>query len=107
MWWAIEYVLRIYLRGREIVVLGDGYNALKWRMEFQHKASHSLTLQTQRVDKHYIVICEDEYQSHDDELKAMGFVGIEDYYDWTKFNRTNGHLPIDVEYNGIKFGRVA
>jgi aminocyclitol acetyltransferase len=112
MWWAIEYVLRKNLQERDVVILGNGFNALKWRTDIKRNVPadskliiiQSLAEIILSAKNHYIVICEDDYIDHNNELYAMGFMEIEDYYDWTKFARTNGHLPIDVECGGVTIG---
>jgi len=111
MWWGIGYVLKKYVQNRDIVILGDGYNALKWAaiikqyadIKSQIQSCHAAKLDCRRD---YVVICNDIYGNSDaDELKGMGFNETEDYYDWTKYDRTSGHLPIDVECNGTTIGR--
>jgi len=111
MFWAVGHIISQYLKGREIVVLGDGFNALKWSAEIVVWAPVSFNISSiaelmrkANPTRHYIIICEDKYTNHDECLKDAGFIDINDYYDWTKYSRTSGHLPIDVEYKGISIG---
>jgi len=109
MYWAIGDILKKYLAKREIVICGSGYNSLKWSTIISRYSKISFTIPA--IDdveinptRHYIVICEDVYINHSKKLNNLGFIEIEDYYDWTKYDRTSGHLPVDVEYNGISIG---
>ena len=111
MYWAIEHIIEHYLNKRKAVILGRGYNALKWSAEIRQYeqlalCSHSISEVAQKFNpsKHYIFICEDNHVNLNDSLNTLGYKEIEDYYDWTKYHRTSGHLPIDVEYNGTRIG---
>jgi len=109
MYWAIGYVLKNFLNGRELVVLGDGINAMTWSVEIKKCASISKTITIKDIkniepSSQYVVICEDSYNDSGTVLQKMGFCDINDYYDWTRFDRTKGHLPIDVNYNSVRIG---
>lgn len=109
MEWAIDYILEKYSGGRDIVILGDGYNMMKWRSIIQAKADISRTIEAlnDNIDpqNEYLIICEDIYFDHREQFEHAGMREIGDYYHWTKYARTNGHLPIDIVYKGdVKIG---
>ena len=111
MFWAIGYIFENFLSGREVVVVGQGLNKLRWSVDIAAYAPISFSVDSisnlkENVDpaKHYVVICEDKYADHTKYLLNMEFREIADYYNWTKHSKTNGHLPIDIDYNGISIG---
>lgn len=108
MEWAIDYILKKYAQNREIIILGNGGNLIKWLPFIKAAASVSRITEAFPVNvdpsKEYLIICEDTYVSYDEELEQRGMQEIQDYYHWTKHARTNGHLPIDVNYGEATIG---
>jgi len=108
MEWAIEHIIKRYANMRNIVVLGQGHNSLMWFSHISETATVSRRIETISPEINpefdYLIIIEDKWQNHSEVLADLGFKETEDYYDWTKYARTNGHLPIDVEYNGAFIG---
>ncbi len=108
MEWAIDHIITNYVGNRDIVVLGQGHNALKWSpfIEKTKAVSRSINALPGEFDaaSEYLIICEDMKSDRDAQLSAMGMEEIRDYYNWTKCASTNGHLPIDAVFNGIRIG---
>lgn len=108
MEWAIDYIMEHYAQGRCPVVLGQGLNLLRWIPFIRETTADLRILETLDTDidpsSEYLIICEDIYVDYEKELSQMGMKEIQDYYHWTKYARTNGHLPIDVTYKGAKIG---
>jgi aminocyclitol acetyltransferase len=107
MYWAIEHVIKKYARNREITVLGKG-QCLSGSIQTERLTRNfdSFKEMLESIDRanHYVVLCENNCTGYDIKLSDRGYAEIEDYYDWAKYVRTNGHLPVDVEYNGTKIG---
>jgi aminocyclitol acetyltransferase len=106
--WAIGHAIKQYARNRDIVIIGEGCNALKWLpcIEKEAVVSRRISALSEGLDAStdYLLICEDVDHDYSNRLSELGFNEIDDYYDWTKYARTNGHLPIDVAYNGVRIG---
>lgn len=109
MFWAIGYVLKKYLRSREVVICGNGYNAMKWSAYISQYSQIDHIVRPDRFEelnplRQYIVLCDDVNVNYSVELNELGFKEIEDYYNWTEYDRTNGHLPVDVKFYGTSIG---
>lgn len=109
MEWAIDHILNKYVGGRDIVILGQGYNFIKWKPIIQKKTAISRVIETfnNNIDPktEYLIICEDNYTDYEERLGCVGMNEIKDYYHWTKYARTNGHIPVDIVYNeDVKIG---
>lgn len=104
MEWAIDYVLEKYACGRSVVVLGHGYNLMKWRTVISAKVNISRTIEAlnDNIDpkNEYLIICDDIYFDYHKQFESLGMTEINDYYHWTKYARTNGHIPVDIVYKG-------
>lgn len=108
MEWAIGYIVKNFVKKRDIIIVGQGYNLLKWLPFIKTETDISRTVKNLESVieklKDYIIICDDKYAEHETRLKKLGFQEIFDYYNWTKYARTNGHIPVDVDYNGVQIG---
>lgn len=108
MEWAIGHIIEQYVKDRSVVILGEGYNLLRWFpiIKAEVEVSRVIASLADGIDvgREYLVICEDRYVDHREQLGNLEMEEIRDYYPWTKYARTNGHLPIDVDYHGVTIG---